>query len=154
MPHRSALKREKAVGEMWGKWVGRCGIANKQKVFHSFRPTVITDLHNANASHVSIRRIVGHATQGMSGVHGGYVRGIDLSNHKTTVEKLTYPTIDFAGLKLVDPTFRAFFAKTFRTSPDLKLDAKAERQKNHEAVRADRLLRLSKMRAKRSPLET
>lgn len=38
--HRPVATLEKSVGEMWGKWVRRCGIVDDSKVFHSFRSTV------------------------------------------------------------------------------------------------------------------
>jgi integrase len=102
---------EKMAGRQWGIWVEKCGITEKAKVFHSFRSTAITDLHNANAGHAAIKRSVGHTSEGMTGVHAGYVRGIELVNLQTAVELLKHSQVDFEALKLADPTFSAFFAK-------------------------------------------
>lgn len=92
LPHRPATKSEKMAGRMWGKWVSECGITDDAKVFHSFRSTAITDMHNSEASHAGIHRTVGHATSGVKGAHGGYVRGIKLLLLKKTIETLEYGT--------------------------------------------------------------
>ena len=47
----------------------------------------------------------------MTGVHAGYVRGIELANLQTVVELLKHSQVNFKALKLADPTFSAFFAK-------------------------------------------
>ena len=103
---------EKMMGRQWNIWVKECGITEKQKVFHSFRSTVITDLHNADANVAAIQKSVGHTSAAMAGVHGQtYVRDIALKNLQTAVELMKHPQVNFEVLKLADPTFSAFFAK-------------------------------------------
>lgn len=147
IPHRPEDTREKSGGEMWGKWVERCGILDKGKVFHSFRSTAITDLHVAEAGHAQIRRTVGQATEGTQGAHGRYIRGLPLQNLQKTIEKLTHPEIDFSLLKLPDPTFKAFFDDHFSkiNSPGHK--ARLQKKLNHEqAVAARAVANLGKKR--------
>ena len=138
LPFRPEACREKAVGRMWGLWVSECKINNSRKTFHSFRSTAITDLHNSAAGHAAIRTTVGHATQGTSGAHGGYIRGIELVKRQETIEMLDYPTIAFSMLKLADPTFLDFFANEDARATDPKLLAKAESLIKHEAARLAR----------------
>lgn len=107
--HRSADYLSKAVGRQWSDWLKACGVKGDRKVFHSFRSTAITDLHNADAKGFAIRRAVGHAASETEGVHGDYVRGIHLANLRDAIEKLQYPMIDFFSLQLSDPTFKEFF---------------------------------------------
>lgn len=103
---------EKMMGRQWNIWVKQCGITEKQKVFHSFRSTVITDLHNADANVAAIQKSVGHTSAAMAGVHGQtYVRDIALKNLQTAVELMKHPQVNFEALKLADPTFSAFFAR-------------------------------------------
>jgi len=109
--HRSPDYLSKAVGRQWGDWLKACGVKTDRKVFHSFRSTAITDLHNANAKGVAIRRAVGHASSETEGVHGDYVRGIHLENLRDAIETLQFPMIDFLSLALEDPTFKDFFDK-------------------------------------------
>lgn len=129
---------EKATGRAWGLWVEKCGITNKQKVFHSFRSTAITDLHNANAGHAAIKRSVGHTGEGMTGAHAGYVRGIELVNLQTAVELLKHSQVDFEALKLQDPTFGAFFAIEEIKQKDPKAMERAEKKARHEVAKAAR----------------
>lgn len=145
-PNRPADKPEKMSGRMWGVWVNECGITDQRKVFHSFRSTAITDLHNAEASHAGIHRAVGHATAGTKGAHGTYVRGIDLKVLKFTIEALRYDTVDIALLRLEDPSFKDVLTKLKRKLTDPVELAKAERRKRHLAAKADRELRLAQQR--------
>ena len=146
LPHRPVACRGKSVGDQWGKWIDRCGVKDTQMVFHSFRSTVVTNLHSAGAGHAHIRQITGHATSGTSGAHGGYVRGLSLTELKQAIEKLAYPTIDFALLKLPDPTFTLFFKGMVRENNDALVMAKAQKLENHLLARQDRLARLAKSR--------
>lgn len=107
--HRPADYQSKSVGREFSVWLGECGVKTARKVFHSFRSTAITDMHNSEAGAAAIRRAVGHATAGTSGVHGDYIRGIHLIRLKEAIEKLSFSTVDFAKLQLPDPTFKAFF---------------------------------------------
>lgn len=146
LPHRPAACRGKSVGDQWGKWVDRCGFEDSQMVFHSFRSTAITDLHNSDAGHAKIRQTTGHATAGTSGSHGDYVRGLLLIKLKETVEKLVYPTIDFDALKVSDPTFTSFFTGVAGADNNARAMAKAQKLENHRVAREDRLARLAKSR--------
>lgn len=136
--------REKAVGRIWGLWVSECQITNKRITFHSFRSTAITDLHNSAAGHAAIRTTVGHATQGTSGAHGGYIRGIELVKRKQTIEMLNYPTIHFELLKLADPTFLNFFINEDAKANNPKRLANAESLMGHNAAGLARGTRLPK----------
>ncbi len=126
---------EKMTGRQWGLWVQKCGITDPRKVFHSFRSTAITDLHNTEAKVAAIQRSVGHTTHEMAGVHGSsYVRGIALKNLQVAVEHLTHSQVDFQILKLQDPTFAAFFTneETKKNAPQA-ID-RAQRLARHEAA--------------------
>jgi integrase len=137
--------KSKSTGKMWGQHVSGVGIKDDTKVFHSFRSTVITDMHNADAGHATIQRTTGHTTEGTSGAHGGYVRGVKLKNLKATVEKLEYPVIDFECLKLEDPTFK----KYFETVATQKTTPKAISHKLHAQAKAARLARNEAANAKK-----
>ena len=148
LPFRPEACREKAVGRMWGLWVDECKVTNKRKTFHSFRSTAITDLHNSAAGHAAIRTTVGHATQGTTGAHGGYIRGIDLVKRMETIEMLNYPTIPFEMLKLADPTFLNFFTNENAKANDPKNLIKAESLIKHKAAQLARETRLAKSKPK------
>ena len=102
-------KLTKSVGEQWGKWVGRCGIKDKSKVFHSFRSTAITDMYDSDSPNpAAIRDTVGH-TGGTSGVHGKYIHGAALRRALDAIESLQFPTVDINVVRREDPTFSAFY---------------------------------------------
>jgi integrase len=145
--NRTAAYRQKSVGRIWGNYVRECGIVDTRKVFHSFRSTGITDMHNAEAGHASIRKTVGHAAVGVSGAHGGYVRGIQLMNLKQTIETLRHPGLDVASLKVADPTFAAYFAAEDALANSEKRKAQTESRKRNQAARAARLAQGSRPRA-------
>lgn len=106
---RPKSKPTKSVGEQWGKWVSRCGIADKSKVFHSFRSTAITDMYDSDAPNpAAIRDTVGH-TGGTAGVHGKYIHGGALKRALAAIESLQFPTVDITVLRREDPTFSAFY---------------------------------------------
>jgi len=130
---------EKMTGRQWGLWVEKCGITDKKKVFHSFRSTVITDLHNTDAKESTIQRSVGHTGPAMSGVHGQtYVREIALKNLQKAVECLNHPQVDFEALKLTDPTFSSFFDKLEADAKDPRKIEAAEKKARHEKAKAER----------------
>jgi integrase len=129
---------EKAAGRKWGLWVEQCGIKDTAKVFHSFRSTAITDLHNADAGHAAIKRSVGHTGEGMTGAHSSYVRGIKLVTLQKAVELLNHPQVNFEALKLADPTFRTFFEELKVKAADPKAIQRAESQARHEKAKAER----------------
>lgn len=85
--HRSVAYLPKQVGRQWSVWLKECGVKTDRKVFHSFRSTAITDMHNADAKAFSIRGAVGHKSSETEGVHGDYVRGI----HRFACVKLSKP---------------------------------------------------------------
>ena len=131
-------KPQDSTGDKWGAYVDFCGIKNRLKSFHSFRSTAITDLHNANAPHSAIKRGLGHTTEGMKGVHGQYVRGIELENIQKAIELLEHPQVDFKKLRLEDPTFKAFFDKLKVSKNTAKGKAKAESKAKNEKAKAAR----------------
>lgn len=140
-PHRPVNTREKSIGEMWGKWVKKCGILETGKVFHSFRSTVITDLHNVEAGHAQIRYLTGHATEGTEGAHRGYIRGIKLINLREAVERLKHSSIDFNLLALTDPSFKTFFDAYFATINSPGHKARVQKKLNHDKANATRVQR-------------
>ena len=139
--HRSADYLEKSVGLRFAIWLKRLGIKaeDEKKVFHSFRSTAITDMHNAGAGGAFIRLAVGHSTPDTDGVHGKYIRGVKLENVSKAIEKLAFPCVDFETLRLPEPTFKQFFDdwEVFLASDDYK--AQVERRALHEAARKKRL---------------
>lgn len=129
--HRSPDYLSKAVGRQWSDWLKSCGFKTDRKAFHSFRSTAITDLHNADAKVFAVLRAVGHAASETEGVHGDYVRGMNLGYIRDTIEKLQYPMIDFLSLALEDPTFKDFFDK------DEKIKSAPGYKKQQERRRAN-----------------
>lgn len=128
----------KSLGRIWGVWVEKCGIHDRRKVFHSFRSTAITDLHNASASAAAIRKAVGHSSPEVEGAHGTYIRGNLLKALTEAINTLSYPTIDFQALKLADPTFAAYFAKEEAKAQNPKVHAKVKSMEAHKAAKAER----------------
>lgn len=128
----------KSTGRIWGVWVEKCGIDDKRKVFHSFRSTAITDLHNASAGAAAIRKAVGHSSPGVEGAHGNYIRGNLLKALTEAINTLSYPIIDFKLLKLQDPTFSVYFAKAEAIANSPKALAKARSLEAHNSAKAER----------------
>jgi integrase len=130
---------EKMTGRQWGLWVQQCGITDPKKVFHSFRSTAITDLHNTEAKVAAIQRSVGHTTHEMAGVHGNsYVRGIALKNLQTAMEHLSHSQVDFQALKLQDPTFTAFFAHEEAKKNSPEAIERVQKLARYEKAKAER----------------
>lgn len=111
-PNRPELKPEKMVGRQWAEWIEKCGIEDKRKTFHSFRSTVITQLHNAGAPAAGIQRVVGHAVEGMNGVHAKYVREIQLALMRDTIEAIVYKDLDLVPVRCADPSFTKVLEST------------------------------------------
>lgn len=139
VPHRPENKRSKSVGREFGVLLEKCGITDSTKVFHSFRSTAITDLYNADANPAAIRKAVGHASSAVSGAHGDYIRGVLLQALREAIEKLQFPTIDFAQLRRADPTFKAFFDEEDAKKADPKFQEKLRKQQRHEEAKARRM---------------
>jgi len=133
---RSAVA--KSTGRNWGIWIDKCEIDDERKVFHSFRSTAITDLHNKSASAAAIRKAVGHTSVEVSGAHGDYIRGQLLVALNHAINKLSYPVIDFGKLKLDDPTFSAHFEKAESRATSPKALAKVVSLEAHNAAKAAR----------------
>jgi len=150
--HRPAGNTTKSLGRMFGLWVDQCEIEEEEKVFHSFRSTVISllRLSTVDVNAPSVMRIVGHSTSTVAGAHGGYIIGIDLAMLQKTAEQIAYPFIDFSPLRLPDPTFSTFFAEegTFAKNPALMSPASVKIL-NNLAARTDRLARLAKSRKRK-----
>ena len=133
---RSAVA--KSAGRNFGVWIDKCEIDDERKVFHSFRSTAITDLHNKSASAAAIRKAVGHTSVEVSGAHGEYIRGQLLVALNHAINTLSYPVIDFGKLKLDDPTFAAHFEKAEAKANNPKALAKAKSLEAHNAAKAAR----------------
>ncbi len=141
LPQEPEGNESKSTGRKWGLWVSRCGIADKQKVFHSFRSTAITDMHNAGenqAGHVAIKRSVGHATAGSAGAHGNYVRGLQLIKLQSAIESVDHDGFDVSHLRLADPAFNQFFDKHFALISSPGYLARLKREENHLKAKAAR----------------
>lgn len=139
--HRSADYLQKSTGLRFAIWIKKLGIKDEDpmKVFHSFRSTAITDMHNTGGGGAAIRRAVGHSTAETKGVHGKYIRGIWLKNLSSAVEGLNFPSIDFEAIRLPDPTFKQFLddSDAWLASEEYKLQQ--ERRTRHEEARQKRL---------------
>lgn len=141
-PGRSSRKAvAKSSGRQWGLWIDECGIKDRRKTFHSFRSTAITDLHNASATAPAIRKAVGHSSEALAGSHGTYVRGAMLRTLTEAIEKLQHPTINFAGLRVDDPTFRGHFEKQLALANSPQKLAKAKSNEAHLVAAAARAAR-------------
>ena len=146
VPHRPPKIRSKSIGDQWAKWVDRCGITDKSKVFHSFRSTAITDMYNGAAPNsAAIRDSVGHAG-GLNGAHGGYVRGIALQLLLEAIKSLSYSTVDPSALKLPDPTFAPFLEKELARKVSPRYLEQQEGRKRHAAAKAAREARVTRQR--------
>jgi len=139
--HRSPDYLQKSVGLRFGIWTKKLGIKgeDRMKVFHSFRSTAITDMHNTGGGGAAIRRAVGHASSDTKGIHGKYIRGIWLINLSKAIEGLSFPSIDFEAIRLPDPTFKQFFDTydAHLVSDEYRLEQ--ERRARHEEARKKRL---------------
>ena len=111
-PNRPELHPEKMAALQWAKWIEKCGIEDKRKTFHSFRSTVITQLHNAGAPAAGIQRVVGHAVEGMNGIHAKYVREIQLALMRDTIEAIVYKDLDLDPVRCADPCFTKVLEST------------------------------------------
>lgn len=146
---RPAGTVSKSTGEMWGKWVQRCGIADPAKVFHSFRSTAITNMHNSPAPNpAAIRSAVGH-TGGLTGSHGHYVRGSDLLLVQAAIESLEYPSMNGQNLKLADPTFGEFYRTRIEVLASPKHAAQKERRQRRAALQAKRAEQIARAAKKK-----
>jgi integrase len=142
----------KSSGEMWGKWVQRCGINDPGKVFHSFRSTAITAMHNSfvqSPNPAAIRSSVGHAG-GLSDVHGSYVRGSKLVLVREAIESLSFPEVSGALLKLEDPKFSEFFEEEKTRLSDPAYLLQQQRRKQRASVVAEREARKARHAESRS----
>lgn len=139
--HRSVDYLQKSVGLQFSKWVKKVGIKDEDamKVFHSFRSTAITDMHNSGGGGAAIRRAVGHTSADTKGVHGKYIRGIWLTNLKAAIEGLSFPTIDFERIRLSDPTFKKFFDDSDAWLASDEYKQQQERRIRNEEARKLRL---------------
>lgn len=88
-------------------------IVDPLKVFHSFRHTAITRLTSENVNDGLKKAIVGHDVDSRDTAHDGYIHGqaITLANRRKAVEKLKFPSVDAAALKLAPDHFLPAIAK-------------------------------------------
>ena len=138
IPHRPTKTRSKSTGLRFGDLIDQSGIQDRRKVFHSFRSTAITDMHNSPAGAAAIRKVVGHASGEVEGVHGSYIRGLLLIKLTEAVEQLKFDTINFDGIKLSDPTFSEFFKQDEEMKKSPSYQRGVERKKMHSAAHAKR----------------
>jgi integrase len=141
LPQEPDKYKSKSVGRQWSEWINVCGITDTQKTFHSFRSTAITEMHNAGenqAGHIAIKRSVGHATPGSAGAHGGYVRGLDLEKLQSAIESIVHGGFDVSHLRLLDPTFKAFFDRHFELIASPGYQARKKRNEKNLKIKASR----------------
>lgn len=135
--------RSKSTVDYWGKWVDKCKITDPNKVFHSFRSTVITDMYDVDAPNAAaIRDSVGH-TGGTSGAHGGYIRGAALRRIRDTIYSLNYPSVNVDDIRCPDPTFARYYASEKARQTNPKYAEQRRRRKEHAAVMAERAKRIA-----------
>jgi integrase len=129
---------EKMTGRKWGLWVEKCSITEKNKVFHSFRSTVVSH-RKGKADSTFIKKGVGHSTPENSDVHNEtYVQGEFLFEVQKTIEAIKHPQVNFEALRLKDPTFSAFFAIDEAKKKEPKAIERAERLARHSKAQAER----------------
>jgi integrase len=97
-------------GEAWSKWFGRyirdLGITNRASVFHSFRHGFKDALRAAEVSEDINDGLTGHAGPGTVGRQYGakqMVRRFGIPTLAAAVSKVSYPGLDFSGLKYRPP---------------------------------------------------
>jgi integrase len=141
--------RGKEAGRMFSKWLRKdCAISNTRKTFHSLRHTVITRFSGLKIHPTHAMQITGHQNEHSKTVHAEtYDHGAELQLLSSELNRLAYPH-DFAAVKLVDPTFTAFFAKIeVRKNEPKRLD-KAISQAKHDKAKEERELRNISMQQK------
>lgn len=88
-------------------------IVHPQKVFHSFRHTVITMLTDKGVSDGMRKALVGHDSETVESVHDDYIHPeeLTLDNLRKAINKLDYPTIEIPLLRIEVDHFAASINK-------------------------------------------
>lgn len=80
----------------WGRYGKAIGFHTPKTVFHSFRHNFKDALYAADVSETAARQLMGHKD---NSPHGGYGKGLPLSNLKQAIDRIDYK-IDLAHLNL------------------------------------------------------
>jgi integrase len=101
----------KNAARQFALWLDKLGITDRLKVFHSFRPTLITRLHNANANAAHAMQITGHEGQQVQNIHFQvYTHSMGLSQLRDTINTVSFP-INFALVSSPLEPFATYLAK-------------------------------------------
>lgn len=113
--------------ERWGKYLDDIGIADKKKVFHSFRKTA-NDRLKQSGVHVEARcQIVGHEFESINSQV--YSEELQIKLLREHIEKLDYNEIDLSPYRYTKGMFSPFLTRA------MQLKARKEA---HQKVRAER----------------
>jgi integrase len=93
-------QRTAAFSQWWGRYARTHGIADRRKVFHSFRHTVKDGFREAEVSKDLFDAIQGHSPKDVS---GGYGRGYTLRRVAEAMECLRYPGLSLSHLLPTNP---------------------------------------------------
>lgn len=118
----------KSSSRQWGIYLGRLGLNDPMKVFHSLRPTANNRLKQAGVDEEKRCQLVGHVHDTVnSEIYSSPLEAKKLA--ETVLVKLQYPEVDFDALK---PDMKAL-----EISLKKELKRRESRQK-HEASKAAR----------------
>lgn len=118
----------KSSSRQWGIYLGRLGIADRLKVFHSLRITANNRLRQAGVDEEKRCQLVGHMHDTVnSQVYSSPLEAKKLA--ETVLDKLQYPEVDYERLK---PNMVVMAARLRK-----ELERRASRQR-HEESRAAR----------------
>jgi len=103
-------RKRDGYGDIFSKWFNRtyrnernCNVGNlpnEKKNFHSFRHTVITQLHNDHRiSQSLIARLVGHKPNDQSETTNRYSKKQNIEENSKIINKLTFSSIDFKKIR-------------------------------------------------------
>jgi integrase len=110
--NRKAGDKGSSLGDAFGEYLDALGITDPEKVFHSFRSTVISQFGARKAHPAHSRQIVGHAKGDIHDtVYTHLQYGDGLRELADTVAVLSYPFLDFDALKASDPAFTGYLTK-------------------------------------------
>lgn len=84
------------VQRLFNEYRKKLGVTRDRVVFHSFRATVITHLHNAGVPATEISDVVGHENPSAS--LRMYSDGLSLENKRRVIEQISYPGLMLASL--------------------------------------------------------
>jgi len=141
-PHLTAGKNgfRKNMCRMFGVHLDspEVGIVDSLKVFHSFRHTAVTKLTSEGVNDGLKKALVGHDLDSRDTAHDGYIHGegLTLPNLRKAIEKLDFPTVDAAALRLPADHFLPAVAKRIAQAKASRAKAAAKPRKSKQATAA------------------